>query len=202
MLKPSLKEGFLFTFYKSSHPTSKSGMKYILYLAVFCLWGLSSSAQEKGSAKLYGYRQGVLPGVSNKHNISELPVPRPDERLVKPMKPKFNYLLYLVSSKNITPEEVWINGIPHRIQTHPVDSSPVVLVNYNLPMRPRKTELVPKTRHNIVQLVPGDVMDNPANTKLKALADSNELVVVYTCRKKTYYVALKKFAALEPIAAM
>lgn len=159
-------------------------------------------AQEKGTAVLYGYKQGVLPGVIRKHNISELPREQANERVAKPMKPKFNYMIYIVSSKRITPVEIWINGIAQNVQFRPVDSTPVVLTNYNLPMHPKTVQLVPKTKRAVIQLTPGTVLEGPQNEKLSGIAAENELVVVYKAGKKTCYVALRHFTPLEPVATM
>ena len=171
-------------------------MKTWLPFLLLCSLALSCAAQNKGTAKVYGYKQGVLPGAPPKHVISE------NGREVNPtLKPKFNYRIYLVTSKQATPTQLWINGVGFKAQTFPVDHTPVEMENTNLPLEKKKTTLVPKTSQKVIQVAPGSAIEEKTSAKIKDLAQGNELLIVYESGGKTYYSTLKKLNPLEPLAA-
>ena len=147
--------------------------------------------------ELRGYKQLIFPGTVPVR-ISE---GEGSSGTVK-RGPSANYFLYLSYSRSetIQPLQVWINKKPYAVSVEAVGPTPIEHTNRNIPTRPVKTVLVPKTTQNVVRLVPQREAATTASltTTAKKLVTANELVVSYKWKGKTYYKALKTLKELDP----
>lgn len=173
-------------------------MKYLFILAsVF--FTITAFSQPK--VKLTAYAQSVTPGI----------IPRgiTDENTGKelPIKPfhGINYFIYLSlkKSSSVAPTQIWINGQAYKVGQSLKMSTPVTQVNENIPSQPKTIVLVPATSDAVYQLSLGEKLENaPKTANLKKMVDKNSLVVVYRWKNKNYYVGVKEFKILEPVATM
>jgi hypothetical protein len=167
-----------------------TGMKKIITLGLAALFAAALHAQSKGTIKIYGYRQAVVGGVSQR-TISEN-----GASSEVPVKPRFNYRIYTVSASAITPLEIWIKGEAFSVSQSPVEA-PVVYTSPNNPIRPTTITLVPKTTKKVLQVSP-EPLQGGGTAKAKTLAKANELVLVYKANGRTFYQTLKKLETMEP----
>jgi hypothetical protein len=170
-------------------------MKKII-LSILILSSTLAFAQTKGSAKLYGYKEGVVSGRPPKTAIDESGHEKKEAG-----RSAYNYFIYISSSSSITPVELWINGISYAVKTSTVAKTPVERKNENNAAKPSTKVLVPKTKSKVWLLTPAPSL-KAANAKGKELAKTNELVVIYTFKGKQYYTSLRSLTALEPAAAL
>lgn len=153
------------------------------------------TAQTKGNAVLYGYKQAVLPG-ANPRVISE--ETGEVENVMK--KANYNYFFYMSSTARLYPSEIWIDGEGHSVKVETVKKTPVEIINSNTPLSPKKTTLVPKTTRRVIQLTPTPQISGKKMLKVKNLSRTHELVVVYKMNGKFYYQTMKKLIVLEAAA--
>jgi hypothetical protein len=172
-------------------------MKYFSFIfgAALLTTAVSCTAQSKGTARLYAYRQSVISGVAPRITIDE------SGKQVNPqMKPKFNYYLYLSSSSELQPVAVYLNGVLLGAQAKSV-STPVENKNYTAPAQAKTTVLVPKSNQKVWQILPGAALGNDTfGQTVKDAAQKNEVVVVYKQKNKTRYSVQSKFTAMAPEA--
>jgi hypothetical protein len=170
-------------------------MKRNLLLLAALLAGVFAFSQP--TLSLRGFKQLVFPGTVpvgiSKEEGSSARVTR---------GPAANYFLYLSHPKGetIQPLQLWINKKAYTLSVEAVGPTPIEHTNRNIPARPVKTVLVPRTTHKVVRLVP----QREATTNLsmpssaRQLVASSELVVSYKWKGKTYYKALKTLTELDP----
>jgi hypothetical protein len=157
---------------------------------------LISFAQTKGTAKIYGYKQPVSQGAFPSKGIDEQ-----GKEVGSEPEQRFNYFLFLSSATTLYPSEIWVNGQLFAVTARSVKSTPVRQTNANAETADSSRILVPKTSKKVWQL---DL--RPANSSIKAsekgkaLAKTNELVVVYKMGGKFYYSNLPKLELLESVA--
>lgn len=164
--------------------------QFLLFL--FALVSIVSCAQTKGTAKLYGFKEPVLPGV-NPNIIQE------DGNTVQEEKEQgMNYFIYLQSAARVYPSELWIMGTPYSVAVHTV-KTPVERQQFTVPGK-GKFVLVPATADKVVQLSPAPAIETKLSNKGKSLAAENALVVVYKQGGKFYYSSLKELQQLTPVA--
>lgn len=146
-------------------------------------------AQTKGTAKLYAYKQRIIPGIIKK-NIDDAT----GKEIPEPMKPTFNYFIYMVSTSGIYPEELWIEGKQYAVNIETINKTPVEFKRDNLssPI----IILVPKTTQKVIQLLPESLIEK-TNPKSKRFSSSNELVIIYRINTKKYYQLQSKLLPLE-----
>ena len=145
--------------------------------------------------KLYAYRQTSLPGLppstdSNKTiNIS-----------AEKKGPSVTYLIYLTHSteKEIDLLEIWLNGESFGVAQEPVATTPVEYLYDNNSLQPQKMLLVPATQNKVLRLTPIEKIPSKTSLQKKALARTNELIVVYKERDKVNSKLLKKIKNLPP----
>ena len=169
-------------------------MKRNLLLLITLLMGLFGFGQP--TLGLRGYKQLVFPGTVPVR-ISE------GEGSTATVKrgPATNYFLYLSYAKGetIQPLQVWINKKAYTVSVEGVGPIPIEHTNRNIPTRPVKTVLVPKTTQKVVRLVPQrEATTATLSSAAKKMVTSNELVVSYKWKGKTYYKALKTLTELDP----
>jgi len=158
---------------------------------------VSGFAQVKPPVKkVYGYKQasipGILPNYSKENDIHPTGKTKPTQH--------YNYWFYLEFPKtekiNIT--GLWISGIRHDIKSDTITDLPVRKIVFTGMEKNDTTIMVPATKNKIVLIYPsGESKINDSKYALN-LARSNELVVRYVWKNKTYYTTMKKLKELNP----
>ena len=178
-------------------------MKYKLpFLIPALLSVLVSSAEKTPIIKIYAYSQAITrgrdpgKGIINENGTLEK----------ENAKPGIHYLIYLeqTRSSEIKPEQIWIHGISHSINSVIISNTPVELEDQVVYGESKKEILVHETFNKVLQLIITGFSKELLTTSntLKKLISSSELVVSYLWKGKRYYKAVKKIKMLEPIAAM
>jgi hypothetical protein len=169
-------------------------MRKIFFLLFTFSAGLFASAQTKGTAKIYGYKEPVSGAVSQRA-IDENGKP-----VVSDPAGRFNYFIYLVTPNRVYPSELWLNGEVYSVKIETVKETPVVRKNFNNPSEPQSTELVPATTQLVIRLSPGPAITDKLSEKGEILSKENELVVVYKQNGKFDYETLSSLTLLEVAA--
>jgi len=169
-------------------------MKKIIACCALLFFTLAGAAQLKGTATLYGYRQEVLPGAAK----GGIEMSGAEEK--SPAKSGTNYFIYLVSDSRVYPSEIWVDGAPYSarvelVKTTPVTNAPSPAVAGEAPV-----VLVPKTDRQVVRLTPAPVIQEKQSARVKSLAGSNAIVVVYKQGGKFFYATLKELKPLQAAA--
>jgi hypothetical protein len=146
--------------------------------------------------KVYGYRQasipGILPNYSEENDIHPTGKTKP--------KQSYNYWFYLEFPKtekiNIT--GLWISGIRHEIKSDTITDLPVRKIIFTGMEKNDTTILVPVTKNKVVLIYPSGESKFDDSKYALNLARSNELVVRYVWKNKTYYTTMKKLKELNP----
>ena len=170
-------------------------MKKNLLVSLLFTIGLHSFSQP--AVKIFAFEQENLPGTQ--------PAGVKDENgnTVKKAAAKKNYFIFLSLKKstNVTPVQLFIEGVAYSIRWAVVSRTPVEYTSKNIPNRPVKTTLVPKTRNKVIQITPTEISGSENHDAgIQKLARENDVVVVYKWNKKRYAVALNKIRQLEPVA--
>lgn len=166
-------------------------MKNFFLLAMIIMFSLYASGQAKGSARLYGYVQEVLPG-ANQNIIME-----GGEEVTNAAKPKKNYRIYIESSSRIYPVEMWIHGERYSAGMDIITQTPVV---FGSDSTGNRKELVPKTSGKVLSLTPSPFIEVKDAGDVSRIAQTNELVVLYRQNGKFYYNTLSRFEHLQAAA--
>lgn len=172
-------------------------IKYIVVAFIFLSCSSLKRQQFKG-VEAYAYRQSVVPGIVSKGVIDES-----GKEVTIPRKPIYNMWIYLVAPPQVSlqGDEVYIQGVLHKIKAEVIDSTPVTHTSYTTPDRPKKTELVPKTSGTVYLLTPAETVTVKPASHLKKAMMQNEVVIGYTIENKKYYTTVKKIIQLEPAVA-
>lgn len=139
--------------------------------------------------KLYGFSRVSTPGMVPAREFDEN-----GRTISKPANESVGYFIYLAAntSLKIQPKEVWIKGKRYLVNSAPVIQSPVIA---------GKDTLVKATSLKILELRwdnnPSTTTSAPAT--VKKLAATNELVLKYQWKGKTWYKMVKKIKELEPV---
>ena len=169
-------------------------MKKHLLLFAFVITGITLFGQPV--IKVYAFEQDVLPGtvpVGTDENGN--PIKRPAN--------KENYLIFLSYKKNciVTPSQVFIKGAAYNVEAVTVQKTPVESIDRNIPGQPKKTILVDVTSNKVVQTQLSEMpVEAKPTSAIKKWVKENEVVIVYLWKKKKYYLKVKKFKKLAPIA--
>jgi hypothetical protein len=148
-------------------------------------------AQMKGSDKLYGYKEAVIPGMNPSYTDEN------GGQKSGTIKSSSNYFIYVQSDARIYPSEMWVEGQPYSVAVTTV-TTPVERVDESQPASPVVKTLVPKTTQRVIQLITSKAVHEKFSKIGKGLAEKNELVVVYKKGGKFYYISLASLTALEP----
>jgi hypothetical protein len=162
-------------------------MKQKILLLLLLAVGLGAFGQS--GVRVYGYVRDVLPGTVRRGlDENGKPLPRTDVQS--------DYLIYLSGPAALKPLSIWINGKPFRFTVEKIGKGPVEEPG---PGARKKRILVGKTSGSLQRITP---LEGMADTHVKGKTNqlkSNELVVVYEWRGKTYSLSLKKMVRLEPV---
>ncbi len=169
-------------------------MKKLYFLLLLFI---SCSVLAQPRIKIYAYSQVVMPGT--------IPV---DEN-GRPLRPKelpVNYYIFAVNKSfvKINFTEVWIKGKCYKTQTSPVDSTPVITTNYDIPDNPVKTILVPATKLRVISISHSEACGNikKSSSWLLNMTKHAELIVSYFYQGKKYYIPVKKIKVLQTVAGV
>ncbi|HYC41226.1 MAG TPA: hypothetical protein VEB63_12150 [Chitinophagaceae bacterium] len=165
----------------------------ILFSLWVCIAAFTAAAQPP--VTIYAYSQATTPGM--------IPVDESGKPLDS-RKERINYFIYAAFPDNyaLKFDGIWIRGQGHRVQTHVVESTPVVITNNDIPAQPVKTVLVPATRRRVISIQP--LSQSPITVRAAWFRDMtrrNELVVSYFYKGKKYFLPVRKFKVLPPVAA-
>ena len=150
--------------------------------------------------KIYGYKQASIPGILPSYI---------EENDIKPIskskqKQNFNYWFYLEIPKTerINVTGLWIEGIPHNVKTETITNIPVKKIVFTGLEKNDTTIMVPSTKNKVMLISPsGESRDTIIRSKyISNLAYTNELVIRYSWKNKTYYATVKKLKQLMPDA--
>ncbi len=167
-------------------------MKTILIFFGLALLVTTVTAQTKGSAKLYGFKQSVAGGKAPE--ISSGPGARASSGGGK------NYFLYALSSSRIYPSEMWIEGNHYGVDLKIISTTPVEYIDDLSTGSPKKV-MVPKTAQKVIQLITARaVQGKTESAKAKSLSATNEMVIVYKQGSKFYYATRKMLSELDGAA--
>ena len=156
-------------------------------------------AISQSSVKIFAYSQTQIPGIIRKGIIDENgnPVNTKKESPV-------NYYIFAVypHSASIIFTEIWVKGQFYSVQTHKIDSTPVVNINENMPGKTVKEILVPFTKQQTISIISLKLMNSSLNrySWFRNMSRHNELIVSYMYAGKKYFIAVKKIKVLEPVA--
>ena len=166
-------------------------MKRILLLLFI---GASLLVKAQPGMTLYGFSQLFTPGMI-----------RADDNQ-SGRRGSITYYIYMSmpAGTSIRFDHIWIDGNLYEGAMQPVDSTPVINVNYSIPGKVVKRVLVPKTRQLVLQVLPHQqTTDSLAKTTLvKKLISRSSLVISYWYKGRKYYSHLDKLVELEPVAGM
>ena len=166
----------------------------VLFLLISLGFGLTSFTQP--AIKTFAFEQDNVPGTKPAGVTDE------NGNLVRKVAARKNYFIFLSFNKayNITPTQVFIRGNLLTVTSTLNRKTPIELVNNNIPNKPQTITLVPATSNKVLEIqvneAPGE---NAKSTTVQKLTNKNEVVVVYSWKKKTYFLTLKKLKKLDPV---
>src|SRR4030095_15758915 len=99
----------------------------------------------------------------------------------------------------ITPQQVFIGGGAFAVETSIMEKTPIGHVNKNIPARPEKKNLYPKTNNKVIELRIANSLQVEATSTIQKLIKKNDVVVSYTWKNKKYFAVLKKLKKLDPV---
>ena len=150
---------------------------------------LGCSAQMQGTATLYGYKQGIAPGVQQ--NVAEEGT---GKQVTSSSRGSYNYHIYISSPDIVYPAELWLNGERFSVRTRSISAPVTVTADDDQ----KVVTLVPATSEKVLQLTPAPPVDKEL-AFLKHVTKENELVVLYKMKGKLYYQRLKTFKKLPSV---
>jgi len=166
------------------------------FISIICLFAISisSCAQVK---KVYAYKQASIPGniiASDDNDIKEK-----NEAKQPARKQNFNYWFYLSTPKKekVIVTGLWIDNQQYDIKSDTITTLPVKKIIFTGLEKNDTTIMVPATSNRILLIYPGSSRTNDSKKGL-TLAKTNELVIRYTYKGKTYYTTIRKIKELTP----
>ncbi|MBC7873527.1 MAG: hypothetical protein H7Y01_06015 [Ferruginibacter sp.] len=170
-----------------------------LWFFAFLLSSITGTAQP--AVKIFAYSQETTPGNIPKDVTDENGKPQGTKKGAS-----INYYFYgaYTPSVKISFCEVWIGSKYYKVQTEVVNSTPVVVTNYNIPDRPVEDVLVPASKLRVMSITPvGSPTDKIINTSwFRKLLRQSELIVSYLYKGKKYFIPVKKIKILAPVAGI
>ena len=167
-----------------------------VFIFLICLFAVSNNhAQVK---KVYAYKQASIPGNIVANNENEIKGNN-GTRQKKDRKQNFNYWFYLSIPKKekVTITGLWIDDKQYEIKLDTISDLPVRKIIYTGLQKNDTVIMAPVTSNNIVLVYPGPAKNNDSKYVLN-FARTNELVIRYIWKNKTYYTSIKKIKELTP----
>lgn len=144
--------------------------------------------------KIYAYKQASIPGILPIHLEEKDAVKRPER------KQNYNYWFYMEmpGTEKIIITGLWISGIRNDIKEEIVDDLPVKKIIFTGVEKNDTTVMVPLTRNKIILVYPSGGSKKTTAEYALNLTKTNELVISYTSKGKTYYTSVKRIKELAP----
>jgi hypothetical protein len=158
-------------------------MKKLLLLSILLIAITQCiKAQNKGSIKMYAYKQSIISGKASGGILNE-----GGQEVQTKKKSGVTYKIYTSSATSINPIEIWIKGKQYKVGSESVNT-PVQL-------NPVKV-LVPKTTNKVLQLIPKEGVPQKKFANGSSLSKNNDVVLFYQLKGNYYYQTVKEFTAL------
>ena len=147
--------------------------------------------------KVYAYKQASIPGTIIGSDETDIKEENGDKKTGR--KQNFNYWFYLsVPGKNkIAITGLWIDRRQHEIKSEPVTDLPVRKIIYTGLEKNDTIIMAPVTVNKTILVYPGSIRNNDSKYAL-SLAKTNELVIRYSWKGKTYFTTIRKITELAP----
>lgn len=177
----------------SLHLYSMKNRVFIILIGLFII-SASSFAQVK---KVYAYKQASIPGNIIANDENDIPGNNGSRKVMR--KQNFNYWFYLSIPKKekVTITGLWIDSKQYEIKQDSITDLPVKKIIYTGLQKNDTIIMAPVTSNKIILVYPGPAKTNGSKYVLN-LSKTNELVIRYTWKNKTYYTSIKKIKELTP----
>ena len=166
------------------------------FISFICLFAIliSSCAQVK---KVYAYKQASIPG--NIIGSDDNDIKENNEAKQSVRKQNFNYWFYLSIPKKekVVVNGLWIDNQQYDIKSDTITNLPVIKIVFTGLEKNDTTIMVPATTNRVILIYPGPARTNDSK-KGSTLAKTNELVIRYIYKGKTYYTTIGKIRELTP----
>ena len=168
-----------------------------IFLFLFSATMLTGFSQAKSPVKkVYAYKQASIPGIIPSNDENDI-----KDKNAKPIEyqPPYNYWFYLsmAKSESITVSGLWIAGKQYEIKSETIKELPVRKMLFNGLEHNDTIIMVPATTTKVILIYPSGLKTDVSNNVLK-IVKSNELVIRYSCKGKTYYATVDKITELAP----
>ena len=146
---------------------------------------------------MYAYKQATISGNIIANDENDIPGNNGTRKIER--KQNFNYWFYLSVPKKekVTITGLWIDGKQYEIKQDSITDLPVKKIIYTGLQKNDTIIMVPATTNKILLVYPGTIKTNDSKYVLNLLR-TNELVIRYTWKNKTYYTSIKKIKELTP----
>ena len=169
------------------------------WFLVFLTTALAAGCQP--AVKIFAYSQETTPGNIPKNGTVE------NGNLTGIKKGALvNYFFYAAYKPTtiINFSEVWIGKEYYKVQTEVVASTPVVMINKDIPDQPVKEELVPATKQQVVSISP---IGSPGNKTIdsawfRKMQSKSALIISYLYGGEKKFIGVKNIKPLLPAAGM
>lgn len=152
--------------------------------------------------KVYAYKQTSIPGILPIHSEENNTKDKDAVKKQPGRNQHYNYWFYMEMprTEKIIITGLWISGIRYDLKEEVINDLPVKKIIFTGVEKNDTTVMVPVTRNKIVLIYPsGEAKKTLANSKyVSNLARTNELVISYTSKGKTYYISLKTIKEIAP----
>lgn len=171
-------------------------MQKTIFLFALLTAGLFTKAQTAGTARLYAYRQSILPGVQPGGAITES-----GERIEAKPTSNAQYIIYITATGRVYPVALWIKGERFAVNTEAIRKTPVIVFQDEERGNPQKKILVPKTTQKVWLLTPLPITDNLRFPQAEAAARKADVVVVYKMNGRFYYKTVNRIESVPAATA-
>ena len=175
------------------HLYSMSQKRAILFICLFAV-SLCGYTQVK---KVYAYKQASIPG--NIIGPDETDIKEKNGGKQAEKKQNFNYWFYLSIPKKekVSITGLWIDHQQYEIKLETVTDLPVKKIIYTGLEKNDTIIMAPVSANKTILVYPASIKTNDSKYASN-LGKTNELVIRYTWKGKTYYTTIKKIKELTP----
>ena len=147
--------------------------------------------------KVYAYKQASIPGINIGDDDFDIKDDKPAKKTER--KTNFNYWFYVAVPKNekVKVTGLWISGRQYEIKQDSITDLPVKKI-INTGLEKNDTIIMaPVTANKILLVCPGSEKTNESKY-VANLSKTNEMVIRYIWKNKTYFTTIKKIKELNP----
>jgi hypothetical protein len=173
----------------------QTGMKKHVFVTFIFLIAAFLLHAQSDTVTLYGFKQRTTGGMQKKGDIDET------GRLKKAAPTEvFQYAIYLATQRKtrIYPVQLWINGEAFAVKSEWIAAAQ--LMDKYADRHYERMQPIVTAAQGIWKLTPIPLAVDKSGGRAKALAISNDVVVLYKSSGKLRYGVLKKFTELDPVA--